>query len=275
MTLTKPSPLSYMIHAGPAAGRKVVIHHPSAIKDRDGVAVLDAGTVRHDGRDRHLFVRYDDKPDLATAVAQWRAEWDAYDQAVEQAAREARPIGVDYEYGCDVADRIVVRYDSDSDLPNAVLDKIVSIHEREERLIEAALKSLGVDKIDALAERTVAERIPGNAVTYRGWRFGAAALAELRVIGAELQAKRQESRAAQERNLASISVPAEAVGAYEVCRGNPEAFEDDIDDPRYWLVREYAEAIEAQGLATDASLAKFARQAGEAARESSFGGGGE
>lgn len=71
----------------------------------------------------------------------------------------------------------------------------------------------------------------------------------------------------RDKLLSETQVPENAVKAYIACSGDPENFHDDIDDPRYWLVREYAAAIEHQGLAPEASMRKAAREFQEAARE--------
>lgn len=75
--------------------------------------------------------------------------------------------------------------------------------------------------------------------------------AELAVIVEEAKRaslKRDNERRAFGAELESTVVPADAVAAYRACKGDPEDFEDDIDDPRYWLVTRYAAAIEHQGL---------------------------
>ncbi len=66
----------------------------------------------------------------------------------------------------------------------------------------------------------------------------------------------------KEKNEAWMSrtVPSEAIKAYIECDGDPERLDDDIDNPSYWLVKEYASAIEHQGLAQSVSNRKFVRE---------------
>jgi hypothetical protein len=78
---------------------------------------------------------------------------------------------------------------------------------------------------------------------------------------------RQKQDAANAAELAATQVPENAIAAYQACRGNPENFPDDIDDPRYWLVNRYAAAIEHQGLGGTATSHKLAAEVREAARE--------
>lgn len=69
---------------------------------------------------------------------------------------------------------------------------------------------------------------------------------------AERTARKSAARdraAAVREELLRVEVPDKAVAAYKRCAGDPERLPDDIDNPDYWLVKEYADAIEGQGLA--------------------------
>ena len=54
-----------------------------------------------------------------------------------------------------------------------------------------------------------------------------------------------EHKLAHDKQL-SAPVPPDALQAYHECKGDPERFSDGIDDPDYWLVVKYADAIEYQ-----------------------------
>lgn len=82
----------------------------------------------------------------------------------------------------------------------------------------------------------------------------------------DLQAKQAAAKIEQDAKLNS-EVPAAAIAAYTACNGNPENFPGDIDDPRYWLVRNHAAAIEHQGLGGTATLRKLESELKQAARE--------
>ncbi len=84
-------------------------------------------------------------------------------------------------------------------------------------------------------------------------------------------ADQETARANNAAELAAVAVPAEAVTAYQSCGGDPENLPDEIDHPHYWLVRKYAAAIEAQGLARETTLHKLSAGLRAAARESSYG----
>ncbi|MFT3992400.1 MAG: hypothetical protein QM680_13430 [Luteolibacter sp.] len=89
-----------------------------------------------------------------------------------------------------------------------------------------------------------------------------------RLAHAEKEASAKSAAAEKAKEL-TAPVPQDAVAAYVRCGGDPENLPDDIDDPDYWLVRRYAEAIEHQGLAPAASLKKLASHLRESAREES------
>jgi hypothetical protein len=78
--------------------------------------------------------------------------------------------------------------------------------------------------------------------------------------------KAAEKKAERETEL-NAPVPPEAVAAYKSCGGDPERLHDDIDHPHYWIVKRYADAIEHQGLACEATLKKMTAEMKEAARE--------
>ena len=84
----------------------------------------------------------------------------------------------------------------------------------------------------------------------------AALMATAAVRAAEKRAKdaaeadrRIERVTARRAELLAVDVPANAVAAYKRCKGDPERLPDDIDNPLYWIVKQYADAIEEQGLA--------------------------
>lgn len=79
--------------------------------------------------------------------------------------------------------------------------------------------------------------------------------------------EREQAQSATAAELTATEVPQNAICAYQACSGNPENFPDDIDDPRYWLVRHYAAAIEQQGLAGKATLIKLAEKLRESVIE--------
>lgn len=76
----------------------------------------------------------------------------------------------------------------------------------------------------------------------------------------EAEAKKQKESAEAARAAEETKVPQSAINAYIACNGDPEDLEDDIDNPAYWLVRKYASAIEAQGLAPHAAATKMVRE---------------
>jgi hypothetical protein len=78
---------------------------------------------------------------------------------------------------------------------------------------------------------------------------------------ARAHAKAEREHRARESHTADITrtVPPAAISAYTNCQGDPERFGEGIDDPRYWLVREWADAIEHQGLAR-IDPSRYARQ---------------
>lgn len=81
--MEKPESLKYEVQ-----GHNVAINTLDQIIDVDGVECLDGGIIRHNGQDAKMLVRIDNKPDLVKMVADWRAEWDAYNayKAAELAA---------------------------------------------------------------------------------------------------------------------------------------------------------------------------------------------
>jgi hypothetical protein len=81
----------------------------------------------------------------------------------------------------------------------------------------------------------------------------------------------QESVAGYRAEILAIAVPDDAVRSYQACNGDPERLPDDIDNPDYWLVRKYSTAIEAQGLARSATIARAVAEIKTAARETSYG----
>lgn len=77
---------------------------------------------------------------------------------------------------------------------------------------------------------------------------------------AKKEAAAAAKREADHASLMAVVVPAEAVAAYRACGGDPDKLRDDIDHPAYWTVRQYAAAIEAQGLAQRETLKKWSSQ---------------
>jgi len=63
---------------------------------------------------------------------------------------------------------------------------------------------------------------------------------------AEITSERERARNAE---LLAVNVPEDVVRAYNACGGNPERLEDGIDNPLYWLIKRYSDAIERQRLA--------------------------
>ena len=86
-------------------------------------------------------------------------------------------------------------------------------------------------------------------------------------VAIQASLERDSRRKIEEDELRNLEVPESAVKAYQACSGDPENFEDDIDDPRYWQVRRFGRAIEFQGLASGATLKKVANELRDSARE--------
>lgn len=86
----------------------------------------------------------------------------------------------------------------------------------------------------------------------------------------EKEEKVKAVQAAHHKELMETAVPKEALAAYNECGGDPDRLHDDIDNPGYWLVKKYGEAIEAQGLSKpDAKTIK--KMLSEMSREAMYG----
>lgn len=71
--MKQPESLTYTVQ-----DKTITIDSPNKIIVVDGIECLDGGIIRHNGQDVKMLVRIDNKPDLVKMVADWRAEWDAY-----------------------------------------------------------------------------------------------------------------------------------------------------------------------------------------------------
>lgn len=71
--MDKPKTIKYQTPHG-----EITLWQRSQLITYNGVPCIDAGHIKHNGKNVRFVVRYDDKPELAALVAQWVADWDAY-----------------------------------------------------------------------------------------------------------------------------------------------------------------------------------------------------
>jgi hypothetical protein len=192
--------------------------------------------------DAKMAVRDDAAPMIEAAIAAVEVDLDAAADALG-----LEPIGYNYEIGCDVADRHGVAWSAAPEgTPYPLIERARRRHPLEIPDISRWAPSAQISEI---AERLGSDRIEATMCTYGGWRLDRRGLDLLIEIAAARQAEAQGRAAERREALLAEDVPAEALAAYRECGGDPERMEDDIDNPGYWLVRRWADAIEAQGLA--------------------------
>ena len=71
--ITKPEPIKYETKYG-----TMVLSDGKQLGYYNGRPVVRCGEVTYKGVTRKLIVAYDDKPDLALMIEQWKAAWDAW-----------------------------------------------------------------------------------------------------------------------------------------------------------------------------------------------------
>jgi hypothetical protein len=96
---------------------------------------------------------------------------------------------------------------------------------------------------------------------------------KLNELKAKMDTKEQQNQVynQEKTNQSSQAVPDDAVAAYIACGGNYESLSDDIDNPDYWLVKKWSEAIEHQNLAPSQTKAKLIYQFNQSVREQDHG----
>jgi hypothetical protein len=74
---TRPEPIKHET----TTGHTVTLDDPKQLVNPKGIPCIDGGLIRHNGNLVGLMVRYDDKPELAAKIEQWKAEWATYKAA--------------------------------------------------------------------------------------------------------------------------------------------------------------------------------------------------
>ena len=199
---------------------------------------------------QQIAVIIDGRPELAALVAEYEAL-----KATENAEREARwaaeralqdaedapliaKMEAEFHVLCatvpDDAIKVDVILSSDGDGGKSFTYKFLDINLNWDEVTHKSVGAIRPGALGAFDRRDIA------------W----CSIEQLAKATARHEAKKiqkEKARTEHEENI-NRSVPANAVAAYHACNGNPENFGDGIDDPRYWLVRNYASAIEHQAL---------------------------
>jgi hypothetical protein len=63
-------------------GYKVVLSDAKQLIVAQGMPCIDGGQIKVNGKYTKLYVRYDNKPELAAEIAAWQAAWSAYNAAI-------------------------------------------------------------------------------------------------------------------------------------------------------------------------------------------------
>jgi hypothetical protein len=63
-------------------GHRVVVSDLKQLVVMQGMPCIDGGQVKVGGKYSKLYVRYDNKPQLAAEIASWQAAWAAYNAAI-------------------------------------------------------------------------------------------------------------------------------------------------------------------------------------------------
>lgn len=81
--MNRPDPIQYT-----TAHKTVTVDDPKQLITAGGYPCIDGGTVRVNGKTQTLYVRYDNKPELAAQIANWQAAWQVYNDAIAVLADE-------------------------------------------------------------------------------------------------------------------------------------------------------------------------------------------
>lgn len=74
---TKPEAIEYTT----PHGHTVILDDPKKLVVEQGFTCINGGTIKHNGKNVRLMVRYDNKPELAAQIATWLEDWKAYEEA--------------------------------------------------------------------------------------------------------------------------------------------------------------------------------------------------
>lgn len=72
--INKPQAIKYTT----PQGHTVVLDDPEKLVVKQDIPCIDGGYAKINGKTGQLFVRYDNKPELAAQIADWQKAWDEY-----------------------------------------------------------------------------------------------------------------------------------------------------------------------------------------------------
>lgn len=79
--MKRPNPIQYT-----TAHKTVILDDPEQLIVAGGYPCIHGGAVNVNGKTQTLYVRYDNKPELAAEIANWQAAWQTYNNAIEALA---------------------------------------------------------------------------------------------------------------------------------------------------------------------------------------------
>ena len=81
--MNRPDPIQHT-----TTYKTITLDDPKQLITAGGFPCIDGGSVRINGKTQALYVRYDNKPELAAQIANWLASWQTYNDAIEALAGE-------------------------------------------------------------------------------------------------------------------------------------------------------------------------------------------
>lgn len=81
--MNRPDPIQYM-----TAYKTVTLDDPEQLITSGGYPCINGGLAKINGKAQPLYVRYDNKPELAAQIANWQTAWQAYNDAIAALATE-------------------------------------------------------------------------------------------------------------------------------------------------------------------------------------------
>lgn len=79
--MKRPDPIQYTTNYG-----TISLTDPNQLISAGGYPCIDGDMVRVNGKMQRLYVRYDNKPELAAQISAWQAAWQSYNDTIEAMA---------------------------------------------------------------------------------------------------------------------------------------------------------------------------------------------
>jgi len=80
--MNRPYPIQYA-----TSYKTITLDDPKQLIVAGGYPCINGGTVSVNGKTQTLYVRYDNKPELAAEIANWQDAWQAYNDAIAALAK--------------------------------------------------------------------------------------------------------------------------------------------------------------------------------------------